>query len=40
MWEQKDREVKLALKDIDDFEQENEKLKLKLKLLSTKEELR
>ncbi|MGN6622800.1 MAG: hypothetical protein ACTHKK_01490 [Candidatus Nitrosocosmicus sp.] len=40
MREQKDREVKLALKDIDDFEQENEKLKLKLKLLSTKEELR
>lgn len=38
MLEQKEREVKLALKEIDDFEQENEKLKLKLKLLS-KEEL-
>lgn len=40
MLEQKDREFKLALKDIDDFEQENEKLKLKVKLLSKKAELK
>jgi GGDEF domain-containing protein len=38
MLEQKNREFKLALKDIDDFEKENDKLKLKLKLLSKKEE--
>jgi regulator of replication initiation timing len=38
--EQKKRELALAMKDIDDFEKENERLNLKLKLLSSKGEIK